>query len=160
MTRQISSKSEVATAPLYSLIWERIKLFPQGLAAGSQTPLSSSGPAAAALISAGFGCFVMMLNQHLTVIFKVWDNVVWTMGSWIPGSHHPSKLYGEIGSYSGKETILLVGWLVSWLILYQLWRHRDIKARTIFFWLLAFFVAATAMSWHPLFPYLPLMPTK
>jgi len=137
-----------------------LKNFPKGLAAGSQHPPSVSGPAAAALLSAGFGCFFMMVNQHLTVIFKAWDEKVWALGSWLPGSHNLNKLYGEIGSYSGKETLLLVGWLGSWLILHQVWKHRNIKSRTMFLWLFTFFLAATAMSWHPLFPYLPLVPPK
>ena len=53
---------------------------------------------------------------------------------------------------------MLVGWLVSWFVLGNLWRHQQIRARTMFFWLLAFVVAATVMNWHPIFPYLPLMP--
>lgn len=157
MTRQLSNKPEAVTEPLYSLIWQWLKNFPIVLAAGSQTPPQVSGPAAAALVSAGFGCFFMMVNQHLTVISKDWDKIVWAIGSWIPGSHNQNKLYGEIGPYSGKETILLLSWLVSWSILYMLWRQRNIKSRTILFWLFTLFVAATVMSWHPLFPYLPLM---
>jgi hypothetical protein len=52
--------------------------------------------------------------------------------------------------------MLLIGWLVSWVILYFLWKDKQIKSKTIFFWIFFLFVAATAMSWHPLFPYLPL----
>ena len=160
MTRQLFPQSKTQTEPVYSLIWEWFKHFPQGLAMGSQNPPTTSGSAAAALVSAGFGCFLMMVNQHLTVLYKAWDKMVWDLGSWIPGSHNANKLYGEIGSYSGKETILLVGWLVSWFLLSLIWRHQGIKFRTILFWLFAFFVGATVMSWHPLFPYLPLMPTQ
>lgn len=160
MNGQLFRKSDAKNETLYTLIWGRLKGFPKVLATGSQNPPKVSGPAGAALTSAGFGCFLMMVNQHLTVLYKPWDEFVWSLGSWIPGSHNPNQLYGEIGSYSGKETILLVGWLVSWSILHRLWQHRQINARTIFFWLFAFFIAATVMSWHPLFPYLPLMPSK
>jgi hypothetical protein len=52
--------------------------------------------------------------------------------------------------------MLLIGWLVSWPILHYLWKDRQIKAKTILFWFFALMIAATAMSWHPLFPYLPL----
>ncbi|WP_299490186.1 hypothetical protein [Acaryochloris sp. IP29b_bin.137] len=144
--------------PIYSKIWNQLKNFPQGLATGAQDPPTVSGPAAAALISAAFSCFLLMVNQHLTVIFKAWNDLVWDMGSWIPGSKNPDPLYGEIGSYSGKETIMLVSWLVSWLLLHQFWKNRQIQAGTMFFWILTFLVAATVMNWHPIFPYLPLMP--
>lgn len=148
-----------APEPLYGLVWRRCKNFPGKLAAGSQTPPTASGSAAAALVSAGFGCFFLMVNQHLTNLSKDWDNFVWALGSWIPGSHNPDELYGSLGSYSGKETLLLIGWLGSWLLLSRLWGHRQIKAKTIFFWLFTFFTTATIMAWHPLFPYLPLMPS-
>jgi hypothetical protein len=33
----------------------------------------------------------------------------------------------RIGPYSGKETFLLVGWFLSWVVLYALLRKRDVK---------------------------------
>ena len=99
-----------------------------------------------------------MVNQHFTVIFKAWNDIVWSLGDWIPGSKYPDPVYGEIGSYSGKQTIMLVGWLLSWVILSKLWNKQQIRFKTIFFWMFFFLVAATVMNWHPLFPYLPLMP--
>lgn len=144
--------------PLYSRIWEQLRQFPRGLAVGAAVPPTVSGPAAAALISAAFSCFLLMVNQHLTSISKVWHDIVWDLGSWIPGSRNPDPIYGEIGSYSGKETVMLIGWLVSWFILGQIWKNRQISTRTIFLSLFLFLVAATVMNWHPLFPYLPLMP--
>lgn len=157
MVQKIARDSQ--TLPLYVKFWSRLKTFPKGLAAGSKTSPTVSGPAAAALISAAFGCFTLMVGQHITSAFKPWEKIIWSLGDWIPGSHNANPLYGEIGSYSGKETVLLIGWLVSWLILSKLWQDKQIKARTIFFCLFCFLVAATVMNWHPLFPYLPLMPT-
>ncbi len=144
--------------PFYVKYWNQLKQFPQGLAAGSDSPPMVSGPAAAALVSATFSCFLLMVNQHFCSLFKGWEKIVWALGSWIPGSHNPDPLYGEIGSYSGKETVMLVGWLVSWFILNNLWKHRQVPFSTLFFCLFTFIVAATVMNWHPLFPYLPLMP--
>ena len=156
MNRFQTNKSRLL--PWYSKIGEYLKQFPSGLSRGSDRPPQSSGTAAAALISAAFSCFFMMLNQHFTSISKPWNEIVWSLGSWIPGSHNPDPLYGEIGSYSGKETILLISWLVSWHFLGLFWRDRQIKTRTIFSCLFCLLVAATVMNWHPLFPYLPLMP--
>ena len=155
--QKISPNSQ--NLPLYVRIWNRFKTFPKVLAEGSKTSPDVSGPAAAALISAAFSCFLLMVDQHFTSAFKAWDKIIWSLGYWIPGSYNSNPLYGEIGSYSGKETVMLIGWLFSWLILSKLWQNKQIKARTIFFCLFCFLVAATVMNWHPLFPYLPLMPT-
>ncbi|MGL5939318.1 MAG: hypothetical protein ACRC2S_02855 [Waterburya sp.] len=156
MTRSESTYGQ--SLPWYIKLGKQLRSFPQVLARGAKTPPSSSGVAAAALISAAFSCFFMMLNQHFTTISKPWENIIWTLGSWIPGSHNPDPLYGEIGSYSGKETVLLMSWLGSWLLWGWLWRDREISHRTIFSCLLVLLVAATIMNWHPLFPYMPLMP--
>lgn len=156
MSQQIYHRPKAETEPLYSLIWNQLKRFPKVLSEGSKIAPTTSGPAAAAIISAGFGCFLMMVTHHLSDTSKAREKIVWAIGSWIPGSHNPSELWGNIGSYTGKETMLLVGWLVSWPILYFLWNKKQIKSRTIFFWFFALFIAAAAMSWHPLFPYLPL----
>ncbi|NEN96983.1 MAG: hypothetical protein F6K50_16030 [Moorea sp. SIO3I7] len=152
------SSQDLSTQPLYSQFWTQLKQFPKGLASGSKSPPTLSGPAAAALLSAAFSCFLLMVNQHLTSIYKVWNKIVWDLGGWIPGSRNPDPIYGEIGSYSGKETVMLVGWLLSWFILAQLWQNRQVQAKTLIFWLFTFIAAATIMNWHPIFPYLPLMP--
>ncbi|GAB4279237.1 MAG: hypothetical protein Fur0025_06330 [Oscillatoriaceae cyanobacterium] len=144
--------------PTFRLIWHQGKTFTQGLAAGADDNPSVSGPGAAAIISAAFSCFVLMINQHLTISFPQWDKIVWDVGSWIPGSKNPDKFYGEIGSYSGQETIMLIFWLASWLLLHQIWKNRQISTKTIFMSWFFFLVAATVMNWHPLFPYMPLMP--
>ncbi|PAX60476.1 hypothetical protein [Brunnivagina elsteri] len=158
MARQISPLKEQTSEPFYSRTWNQLKSFPSGLAEGSKNPPTTSGSAAAALISAGIGCVTMMISHHFSDgdKSKTVENLLWTLGSWIPGSHNPSKLWGNIGSYSGKETMLLIGWLSSWLVLSQLWKNKQIKSRTIFFWMFVLFIAATVMSWHPIFPYLPL----
>ncbi len=143
--------------PFYGRIWKKLKMFPGGLAQGANTSPPVSGVAAAAFVSAAIGCFTMMVTHHLSDTSKAREAFIWTLGYWIPGSNSKDKLWGNIGSYTGKETMLLVGWLVSWVILHQLWKNKQIKSRTIFFWMFALIIAATAMCWHPLFPYLPLV---
>jgi hypothetical protein len=156
MAQGMSRQKNLSNQPLYTRIWDGLKNFPGGLAAGAKNPPAVSGPAAAALISPGIGCFLMMVAHHLSDTSKAREKFIHALGSWIPGSHNPDPVWGNIGSYSGKETVLLLGWLVSWVILYFLLHHKNIKSRTIFFWMFFLVIAATAMSWHPLFPYLPL----
>jgi hypothetical protein len=79
--------------------------------------------------------------------------IVWNVGSWIPKSKSDSELRGNIGSYTGKETMLLVGCPIGWLILHALWKNKNFKSRTIFFWMFSLLVTSTAMCWPPLFPY-------
>jgi hypothetical protein len=157
VTQQLR-KGSIRQEPIYGKIWSWLKQFPQGLARGSKNPPQVSGSAAAAIISAGIGCFTMMITHHLSDAdkSKATEKIVHSLGSWIPGSRNPDPMWGNIGSYTGKETMLLFGWLVSWLILSSLWRDKQIKSKTMLFWFFTLLIAATAMSWHPLFFYLPL----
>ena len=152
-----NQKKASNTETIYGKIWENLKHFPKGLSEGSPNPPVVSGPASAALISAAIGCFTMMVTHHLADTSKEREEFIWDLGSWIPGSHNPDPQWGNIGCYSGEETMLLLGWLVSWLILHFCWRNKNIQTKNIFFWMFTLLIAATAMTWHPLFPYLPLM---
>ncbi len=141
---------------IYEKLWHRLQHFPTSLATGSGQPPPTSGSAAAALISVGIGCFMMMLTHHLAETSTKIDTFIWRLGNWIPGSDTHNKLWVTIGSYTGKETILLVSWLVSWFILQNSLKHKQVKTSTIFMWTFEPIVAATVMTWHPLFLYLPL----
>jgi hypothetical protein len=153
---QTKTKIPLVPEPIYGRVWKRLRHFPKRLSQGANSSPAASGVAAAAFVSAAIGCFSMMVTHHLADTSKAREAFIWKLGAWIPGSNNPSKLWGNIGSYTGKETMLLVGWLVSWIILHQLWQHKQIKAKTIFFWMFALMIAATVMCWHPLFPYMPL----
>jgi hypothetical protein len=141
---------------MYEKRWDRLKHLPSIFAKGSRNPPPTSGRAAAALISVGVGCFTMMATHHLAETSTATDQFIWGLGKWIPGSDTGDQLWGSIGSYTGKETILLVSWLLSWLMLHNLLKHQQVKTRTIFLWTFGLVVAATVMSWQPIFPYLPL----
>lgn len=156
MTRQLYRQNSADSEPAYGKFWSKLKQFPSGLSEGAETAPSVSGPAAAAFISAAIGCFTMMVTHHFSDTSKEIEKIVWNLGTWIPGSKTGDELWGNIGSYTGKETMLLVGWLISWPILHTLWKNKNIKSRTIFVWMISLLVASTAMCWHPLFPYLPL----
>jgi hypothetical protein len=150
------TQSSQARSPFYAQIWHGLKRFPNGLYAGSRNPPKTTGEAAAFLISSGIGAVAMMVSHHLSDTDTGREEFLKILGSWMPGSTNPDPMWGNIGSYAGKETILLIGWLGSLLILYPLLRHRAVKPRTIFFWLFSLYTLAAAMCWHPLFPYLKL----
>ncbi len=150
------TKSSQMRSPFYTQIWNGLKQFPKGLHEGSKNPPTTSGGATAFLISGGIGAAAMMVAHHLSDTSKAREAFLKNLGSWIPGSVSTDPMWGNIGSYAGKETVMLVGWLGSLIILYPLLKNRDVKPRTIFFWLFSLYTLAAAMSWHPLFPYLPL----
>jgi hypothetical protein len=154
MTKFSSHSS--AHLPLYARAWNRLKRFPKSLHEGAKHPPFASGGAAAFLISGGVGAAAMMVAHHLSDTSKDREAALKVLGSWIPGSVSLDPMWGNIGSYAGKETVMLIGWLGSLLILYPLLRKRDVKPRTVFFWMFSLYTLAAAMSWHPLFPYLPL----
>jgi hypothetical protein len=149
-------RSQRIHPPVYVQAWNWLKQFPQGLHQGAKNPPTTSGGAAAFLISGGIGAVAMMIAHHLSDTSKAREAVIKSLGSWIPGSVSPDPMWGNIGSYAGKETVMLIAWLASLAILYPLLQKRAVKPRTIFFWMFSLYTLAAAMSWHPLFPYLPL----
>ena len=142
--------------PLYTQCWNWCKQFPAILATGSSTPPQTSGIAAAAFISAAIVTLTVMLAHHLAETSIVTEKFIYSLGSWIPGSTSTDPVAGNIGSYAGKETMLLIGWLLGWVILHHLLKHRQIRPRTIFVGTFGLLIVALVMCWHPLFPYLPL----
>jgi hypothetical protein len=149
-------KSLNPTTPIYSKIWNRVKQFPQFIQRGAKYPPQTSGAAAAFLISGSIGVLTMMITHHLADTSPAIEVILINIGSWIPGSISPNLMWGNIGSYGGKQICLFISWLVSLSILYPLLKDRQIKPRTIFFWIFSLYTLSTVMAWHPLFPYLSL----
>ena len=61
---------------------------------------------------------------------------------WMPGAE-------GIGPYSGKETVGLIAWLVSWVILHFSLRHKQLNGGL---WLTVFLLGigvATTLVWPP-----------
>ena len=85
-----------------------------------------SGPAIAATLSPLLGFYTLMITHHLSRVSKQWDQLIHSFGHWIPGSIGSGPL-GSTGSYSGKEALALMVWLVSWAIFHALWRKQDLS---------------------------------
>jgi hypothetical protein len=146
----------ISNLPIYSRLWHQFKQFPSGLHQGSERSPATSGAATAALFSGGIGAISMMLTHHYAELSKANNEFVIQIGNWIPGALNPDPMWGDLGNYAGKEMMFFVGWLASWAVLHPLLKHRQVKPRILILGLLSLFTIATAMAWHPLFPYLSL----
>ncbi|MDH3312224.1 MAG: hypothetical protein OEM28_03640 [Nitrosopumilus sp.] len=87
----------------------------------NQKPDKKNGIAAAAMISSMIGILSLSVSHTLSVLSQESKLMIHEIGkAWIPGAD-------AIGPYSGKETIMLIGWGVSWIILHYALRNRDVK---------------------------------
>ena len=95
-----------------------------------------NGAAVAAFLSAMIGLLTMGIVHTATDASTVFSNWVLSVGElWIPNAQ-------GIGPYSGKETFLLVSWLLSWLVLHLLLRKRDVRLAAP----VVIFVVGTALA--------------
>ena len=79
-----------------------------------------NGPAVAAFLSAMIGLVCLGITNAGDEA-NVLTNFLLQVGKlWIPNAQ-------GIGPYSGKETFLLLGWIVSWVVLHLMLRKRDVK---------------------------------
>ena len=111
----------------------------------SVRPERPTGEAVAALLAAGIALLTLaIVNQmsELSQAFTAWVHGVGKL--WMPGAQ-------GIGPYSGKETLALVAWLVSWAILHPAIRMRELSLSR---WLVVFLVmvaVATTFIWPPVY---------
>jgi hypothetical protein len=106
------------------------------------------GVAVAAPMAAMLGLLALTVVNVFTAASKPFNAWVHGVGKlWMPGAE-------GIGPYSGKETLSLVVWLGSWVLLHYALRGRDMKLSG---WLVVFLVGigvATTLIWPPVFEYL------
>ncbi len=111
-------------------------------------PTIPSGAAVAALLAALAGMLtlaVVNVGTAASDAFNAW--VHWIGKLWMPGAE-------GIGPYSGKETLALVAWIGTWVILHPALRRKDPNVAR---WLVVFLVGigiATTLIWPPVFEYL------
>lgn len=107
-----------------------------------QTDLvKSEGPAAAAVVAAGFGVFLIGLLTTLAEASKVLKAAL----AW----------YGPAGPLTGKTGAGVLVWLILWFILHVAWRNQEANFRRAFLvsmvlvalgWLLTFPLVFEAFS--------------
>ncbi len=99
--------------------------------------ISTNGEAAAAILAAGIG------SLALGVVAS---------SSEVAGSLRPMlAFYRPVGPLSGRTTVAVVIWLVSWLILHFKWKDRQIDFSKIFVWTLLMVAAGLVGTFPPPF---------
>ena len=87
-----------------------------------------SGPIIAATLAPLLGFYTLMVTHHVSRLSKPLDQLIHSYGHWLPGSLGSGPL-GSTGSYSGKEALALLVWLLSWAIFHGLWRKQDLSVQ-------------------------------
>jgi len=102
-----------------------------------------NGAAIAAYLSAMIGVLVLGLAVFVSEASKPFADTLHAIGAvWMPGAE-------RIGPYSGQETLMVLAWFGSWLILHGLLRRKQLHGGL---WLTVFLVgvgAATLLVWPP-----------
>jgi hypothetical protein len=105
--------------------------------------LKPAGPAAAAFLSGSIGLLAVALSHWAGEASAPIKDALQALGKvWIPGAQ-------GIGPYSGKETIGLVVWLVSWAILHYALRRRQVNLNAYGIAVLVILGVATTILWPP-----------
>ena len=109
----------------------------------SSTNRLTTGPAAAALLACGLGVLALALSHVLSEALAEFKASMQALGDlWIPGA-------AGIGPYSGKETVGLFVWLVSWTLLHALLRRREANLVSAAGLTLVLLGVATTLLWPP-----------
>jgi len=102
-----------------------------------------NGPAAAAVLAAGIGSFVLGLFVTLN-----------EMSADIHDFLDFSKNYGigsGVGPLSGKVILAVGAYLVSWLVLAMIWRGKEVNFRGVFVLTLVLLALGFALTFPPIF---------
>lgn len=101
-----------------------------------------TGPVVAAFLAAGLGLLALGIVAVATEASEAAEGVVLRLGSWMPGA-------AGIGPYSGKQTIMLATWAISWVVLHLALRQRDPDVRAPFGAALLMVLLAAVLVWPP-----------
>lgn len=102
-----------------------------------------NGPDMAAILAAAIAIFTLGAVQLATELDEGFQERVFDVGkAWMPHAEH-------IGPYSGKETVMAVAWLGSWLGLHLAMRHRHLDPRPWFALALILVLAGLCLIWPP-----------
>ncbi len=105
--------------------------------------LKPTGPAAAAFLSGALGLLAVGISHWAGEVAPGIKAALQNLGNlWIPGAQ-------GIGPYSGKETVGLVVWLVSWAVLHYALRKKQVDLGAYGIAFLVVIGLATTIIWPP-----------
>ena len=99
-------------------------------------PEIANGAAAAAILSAGVGCFALSLCGWL--------------GDAVPALKRIFDFYNPTGPLSGVTTTAIVVWLLCWFILSRLWRGKTLTMGKINVAAILLLIAGFLLSFPPI----------
>ena len=108
--------------------------------AGLQLADRPDGPGAAMMISAGFGIFVLGL---LTVLAEASAGVKTWLEKWQWGV--------GLGALAGKTTVASIAYIISLVVLWVIWRAKDVNLKTAFYSGLVLGVIGAIATYPPIF---------
>lgn len=98
-----------------------------------------------AFMSSSIGLLAMSVVNIGTDANDGFKSLIHSLGKmWIPGAD-------GIGPYSGKETVLLLFWAASWILLNYALKDRKTDVKRWFGASLVILGAATILMWPPIF---------
>jgi len=101
----------------------------------SAEPSLPNGPGAAAILSAGIGCFLLS-------VFAVVADASKPVARFF-------TFYVPTGPLSGGTTTAIFLWLVTWMALARMWRHRTIALAKINIAAFAFLLLGILLTFPP-----------
>lgn len=114
----------------------------------NKTNLEKLGAAQATLLGAMWGVLALALANLGAEMSKSFQTTVHNFGRfWMPGAE-------GIGPYSGKETIALAVWLISWWLLHRFLRTREWDNQIVVAIFLVGVACATTLLWPPIYSFL------
>jgi hypothetical protein len=112
-----------------------------------------SGPAAAAMIAAGVGSFVLgigvILNEYSATIKSVTGL---DFGAFLAFDKN-FGLGSGVGPLSGKVILATIAFLATWIILHFAWRRREVSLRRAFTATLVLVGLGFALTFPPIFAF-------
>ena len=96
-----------------------------------------NGVAAAAVLAAGIGSFVL--------------GVLTTLKASSEAIRQAFSFYVPTGPLSGQTTIAVVVWLLAWIVFHHMWKSRDVNFKKVFTMALILIIIGLVGTFPPLF---------
>lgn len=94
-----------------------------------------NGPGAAAILAAGFGCFLVGLFALIGDAFPVVSKFF--------------TFYKPTGALSGVTTSAIIIWLVGWYILSRAWHDKNVEMKWVNIFAFSFLLLSLLLTFPP-----------